>query len=138
MITAIDSSVVIDVLTAHPSHGPASSDALRHATRIGTVLACPVVWAELSAWYSSADRVHADMAQLGVAFSPIPEEAAVEAGIAWRRYRLAGGPRTRVVADFLIGAHASTVADVLLTRDRGFHRRYFRALKVIDPSVSRS
>lgn len=44
------------------------------------------------------------------------------------------GPRSRVVADFLVGAHASVQADRLLTRDRGFHRAYFGELTILDPT----
>jgi hypothetical protein len=39
-----------------------------------------------------------------------------------------------VIADFLIGAHATTAADRLLSRDRGFYRRYFKGLTLLDPS----
>jgi hypothetical protein len=39
-----------------------------------------------------------------------------------------------VVADFLIGAHASLQGEALLTRDRGFYRDYFADLRVIDPA----
>jgi hypothetical protein len=39
-----------------------------------------------------------------------------------------------VVADFLVGAHAAHAADRLLTRGRGFFRRYFDDLMVLDPS----
>jgi hypothetical protein len=37
------------------------------------------------------------------------------------------------VPDFLVGAHALERADALLTRDRGFYRRYFKGLRIIEP-----
>ena len=58
------------------------------------------------------------------------------AGSAFGDYRRAGGARGRVIADFLIGAHASARADRLLTRDRGYYRRYFDGLEIIDPSAA--
>lgn len=42
--------------------------------------------------------------------------------------------RERVVADFLVGAHAMLHADRLLTRDRGFYRKHFARLEILDPS----
>jgi hypothetical protein len=74
------------------------------------------------------------MEELGVTYSTISESAAAQAGTVWGRYRRSGGSRDRVVADFLIGAHAKDAADVLLARDRGFQRRYLDALVVVDPS----
>ena len=75
------------------------------------------------------------MADLGVTFGSLSEAAAVNAAKAWRQYRARGGRRTRIASDFLIGAHALSAADRLLTRDRGFYRRYFAGLKVLDPSA---
>ena len=44
------------------------------------------------------------------------------------RYRRSGGPRERIISDFLIGAHAAAEADTFLTRDRGFYAKYFPEL----------
>jgi len=46
--------------------------------------------------------------------------------------RRRAGP-TRIVADFLIGAHAALSADRLLARDRGYYRDYFKGLVVLPP-----
>ncbi len=75
------------------------------------------------------------MRTLGAAFSPLEKPSADRAGQAWRSYRKRGGCRQRMIADFLIGAHASLQADRLLTRDRGFYRSYFPDFAVVDPTV---
>ncbi len=74
------------------------------------------------------------MTTLGVQFSPVNETSARHAGSAWQAYRKTGGKRTRVMADFIIGAHALHQADRLLTRDRGYFRSYFAGLRLVDPA----
>ncbi len=101
----------------------------------GSVVACDVVWAETAAWFPSYENARETLDRLGVEFGPLDETAAADAGIAWRSYRRRGGRRERVIADFLIGAHAASRSDRLLTRDRGFYKRAFKLLEVVDPSV---
>jgi predicted nucleic acid-binding protein len=137
LITAVDTNVLLDVFGADPKFSPASSEALRRCLREGALVASEVVWAETATVFGDAKRFRDTMQKLPALFSPMTEEAAIKAAEAWRRYRAGGGPRDRIAADFLIGAHALVAADRLLTRDRGFYRRYFVGLRIVDPTSGR-
>ena len=138
MITAVDTSVLLDVLAADPEHGERSREALRTAFASGALVVCDVVWAEVRAHFSDDDDCVEVFARLGIRFDSLSVDAATLAGRLWRQYRQRSrAPRSRVVADFLIGAHASLQGEALLTRDRGFYRDYFADLRVIDPAGRR-
>ncbi len=66
-------------------------------------------------------------------FVPCSREAAVQAGECFSRYLSRGGKRGRIVADFLIAAHAQHHADRLLARDDGFKSDYFHDLRLFSP-----
>ena len=134
MRSAVDSSVLFDFLIASPKHGPESRRALERALAEGALIACDVVWAEVRAHFSSEAPFVEAMSAFGVSFDPCDAETAAAAGKAWREYRGRGGSRKRLMPDFLVAAHALLRADRLLTRDRGFARRYFRGLTILDPS----
>lgn len=134
MITAVDTSVLLDVFGADPTFGSRSREALRSCIAEGRLVACEVVWAEVAAFFSSPAAARKAMERLGADFSPLTLETALEASKSWKLYRKQGGQRARVAADFLIGAHALCQADRLLTRDRGFYRSYFKRLTIVDPS----
>lgn len=134
MITAVDSSVLLDVFGADPIFGPRSRKAVRSCLTEGRLIACEVVWAEVASFFPSPDAAREAMDRLGVEFNPIDLKTALAASRAWKVYRSRGGQRERVAADFLIGAHAFSQAERLLTRDRGFYRAYFSRLRVLDPA----
>ncbi len=136
MITAVDSNVVLDFLNRDPEFGIASRNSLHSCAGEGRLLACDVVWAEIAGCFSSISTCIEILREVGIEFSPIDSETAFQAGVAWKAYRKRGGTRTRVAADFLIGAHALLQADRLLTRDYGFYRSCFNRLAIVDPSTS--
>jgi predicted nucleic acid-binding protein len=136
VITAVDTNVLLDVFAADPEFGARSADALRTCFAEGSLIACEAVWAETAASFGDGADAEAAFASLRIGFSALDVSISLAVGEAWRVYRKAGGTRERVVADFLVGAHALARADRLLTRDRGFYRSYFAELPILDPGVA--
>jgi predicted nucleic acid-binding protein len=135
VITAVDTNVLLDILSGEEPLARRSAGALSGARRAGALVATDVVWAETAAWFETLDDLAMAMDDLGVSYDAPSRDAASLGGQIWRRYRSEGGSRVRLMPDFLVGAHALTQADRLLSRDRGFFRRYFDQLVVLDPSA---
>ena len=129
MIAAVDTSALLDVFLPDERYGRESQERLRAAYDAGAVVVSDVVYAELTAAFPDRATLDRALREINATTSPINTNIAFEAGVRWKRYREAGGPRTRIITDFLIGAHALDVADTLLTRDRGFFGTYFPELR---------
>ena len=135
MITGVDTNVLVDVLEPDPRHGAASADALTRCLVEGTVVACDAVWAEVATVYGEKQaELLTALGTLSIDYSEVTQEAALEAARHWHAYRSQGGSRQRIAPDFIVGAHALTQCDRLLTRDRGFYRSSFSGLAILDPS----
>ena len=129
MITAVDTNVLLDLFrTDSPFHSQ-SREWLRRAYDQGAVIVCDLVYAELVPAFPSRTSLDAALREIGAALSPVDSSIAYEAGLRWKRYRLSGGTRERIITDFLIGAHAVATADSFLTRDLGVYSAYFPELR---------
>ena len=152
MITAVDTNVLLDILVPGAPHGDSSEQALIVALGAGATVISEAVYAELAAQFTTREELDHFLQDTGLRLLRSGADALYLAGQLWQDYlrqrpaylscpacgeshevhcrrcgaRLA--PRQHVVADFLIGAHATVHSDRLLTRDRGYYRRYFSEL----------
>lgn len=135
MITAIDTNVLLDILLPNEKFFDNSARSLERAAAEGSLVICDLVYAELCIHFPAQRECDEFLETAGIRAESLTREAHFVAGRAWRTWRQQGGRRTRILADFLIGAHAATQATALLSRDRGFYRKLFPSLKLIDPSA---
>lgn len=127
MRTAIDSSVIILILRRQEGWQNWQS-VLETAASQGTLLICPIVFAECSPGFGSSSEATAAFDAVHLNYDPILPESAFLAGRTFVQYRREGGPRSQMIPDFLIAAHAAVQADRLAAIDRGYLRRYFPEL----------
>lgn len=134
MKTALDTSVILDVVTDDPNWADASEAALIEAYGLGSLVIGECVLAEITPALAVDDLEHF-LKDWRIIYRPTPQASAIRAGRMYERYLTRSGQAKRVLPDFLIGAHALEHTGRLLARDRGYYRDYFKGLEVIDPTA---
>lgn len=139
MRIAVDTNIFSALLSGDPGSAPQARTALEDVRAAGALAVSPAVYAELAAGRTS-DAVDNLFSEKGVEVDwhlgrEVWHAASSRYGdYARERRRRRGdpGPR-RILADFLIGAHALHLARALLTSDTGIFSAYFPELRVFAP-----
>lgn len=131
MITFVDTNVLLDVFLPDPKWGQKSKIRLEQSFNQGSLIINEIIYSELTPQFSSKALLDDVLKTLSIRIVSLDLKAAYHAGRIWKNYRKAGGRRNRILADFLIGAHAEIEAEQLLTRDRGFYKKHFSDIHVI-------
>jgi predicted nucleic acid-binding protein len=133
-VTLVDTNILLDLVTDDPVWAGWSVEQLEAASLAGPLFINDIVYAELAVRYARIEDLDAFVEAAELVFLPLSRAALFLAGKAFTRYRGAGGMRTGVLPDFLIGAQAAVEALPILTRDVGRYRNYFPTVHLITPS----
>ena len=157
MIIAVDTNILLDILIPNTAHAQSSLNCLLSIDPDDELVICEVVFAELGSQFPSFQDFNIFLRDTGIKLVSSSETSLYEASAAWKKYShrkkktiicpACGHQqqsscssckenipyRQHILADFLIGAHAKTKADRLITRDRGYYRTYFRGLNIVTP-----
>jgi predicted nucleic acid-binding protein len=138
MTTAVDTNVIVALWDRDPSLSSAAQSALDATLGRGTLVVAATVFAELMAAPSRSELfLDSFFRETGINIDWALDESvwrtagrAFQGYAARRRKQRDVGPR-RILADFLIGAHAQEGGHSLLTLDDHLYRTAFPGLTVV-------
>ena len=138
MVTALDTNILVALLEGEKSSEIIVKRALQDASKIGRLVICGAVFAELMASPRRTEAFLSDFcSDTGVSVDwSEGEQVWRSAGRAYARYAVnrrrqkSGVPR-RILTDFVIGAHALVNRHSLLTADTRIYRTAFPKLKLV-------
>jgi predicted nucleic acid-binding protein len=155
MTTAVDTNIILDILIPGEPFADSSKALLERHLAAGQLILCEVVFAELAAHFPTETELREFLTETGIRLVHSNEKSLYVAGTRWAAHATKGGKnrlscagcgktfeaacpkcgkpfarRLHVLAGFLIGAHALTHADCIISRDLGLYKTYFGDLKV--------
>jgi predicted nucleic acid-binding protein len=131
----VDTNVLVDILEDDPQWADWSIQQLQAQSQVHSLGINPIIYAELSLTFSTAEALDQTVTDLGLDVLEMPRPALFLAGKAFIRYCHAGGQKSNVLADFFIGAHAAVLGCPILTRDPRRYRTYFPTVPLITPTT---
>lgn len=98
-MTLVDTNILLDLLTDDPQWAGWSTKQLDAVALRGPLAINDVVYAELSAGFTTIEALDAALTVIGITHTAMPRPALFLAGKAFQRYRASGGTKTGVLSD---------------------------------------
>jgi len=154
VITAVDTNILLDILIPDEANLLSSKRLLDEYVSKGQLIICELVYAELASQFSDSHELQAFLSDTGIRLIPSDEKVLSIAGKTWKEYsgkkktglqcpacgkviriacpacKTTVTARQHIISDFIIGAHAFVFAELILSRDHGFYKTYFKDLKI--------
>ena len=156
MISAIDTNILLDILIPDKRYAESSKNLMEKFKEKGKLQICEIVYSELASQFPFSEELELFLQDTGINLQHSNRKSLSIAGKRFKKYT-AGRSRSlrcavcgkelsvecpqcrskiscrqHIISDFIIGANALTHADLLLSRDRGYYKTYFKELVVKD------
>jgi len=156
MISAIDTDILLDILIPDKRYAESSKSLVEKFKEKGKLHICEIVYSELASQFSFSEELELFLQDTGINLQHSNRKSLSIAGERWKKYAAERSQslqcavcgkelsvecpqcssiiscRQHIISDFIIGANALTHADLLLSRDRGYYKTYFKELVVKD------
>ena len=156
MISAIDTNILLDILIPDKRYAESSKSLIEKFKEKGRLQICEIVYSELASQFPLSEELELFLQDTGINLQHSNRKSLSIAGERWKKYAAGKSKslqcvicgrklsiecpqcsniiscRQHFISDFIIGANALAHADLLLSRDRGYYKTYFKDLVVKD------
>ncbi|MFP4662731.1 MAG: hypothetical protein ACLFPF_11100 [Halanaerobiales bacterium] len=155
MTVAVDSNILFDILLADKKYKESSLELILHYSKTDRLIISEIIYSELVSQFDDRTILDSFLSDTNIVLEHTTSKGLWIASKAWKEYSKnrdnrfqcshCGNKqqivckkckeiitsRQHIISDFLIGGHASEKSGILLTRDYGFYRKYFKSIKIV-------
>lgn len=133
MTALFDTNVLIGLSKDDSEHHQWCIERLIEVQTRGTVFISDIVYCEFSVGMQSKDHADTVLSEFGLERIGMSDDALFMAATAYKAYKANGGPKARVLPDFLVGAAAASAGIPLVTANPADFKGYFPELEIVAP-----
>jgi len=156
MTIAIDTNILFDILLPDPKFKDSSLNLLKDYSKSNKLIISEIVYSELASQFNEQDLLDLFLSDVNIFIKNTGKDGLWIASKVWNDYNKNRDTKLQcnncghfqnyycnkcnklikskqhIIPDFIIGGHAIENGNKLISRDRGFYRKYFTELEIIN------